>query len=45
MLLQGGCPVHASVTKADMIAAKTAHPDALVLCHPECIPAVSEMAD
>ena len=44
-LLQGGCPVHASVTKADMIAAKTAHPDALVLCHPECIPAVSEMAD
>ena len=44
-LLQGGCPVHASVTKADLEAAKAAHPNALVLCHPECIPAVSEQAD
>jgi quinolinate synthase len=44
-LLQGGCPVHASVTKADLAAAKKAHPNALVLVHPECIPAVTEQAD
>lgn len=45
MLLQGGCPVHSSVTKADLEAAKKAHPNALVLCHPECVPAVTAMAD
>ena len=44
-LLQGGCPVHASVSKKDMEKAKAEHPNALVLCHPECIPAVTEMAD
>lgn len=44
-LLQGGCPVHASVTKADLEAAKAAHPNAKVLVHPECIPAVTKQAD
>ncbi len=44
-LLQGGCPVHASVTKADLEAAKEAHPNAKVLVHPECIPAVTKLAD
>ena len=44
-LLQGGCPVHSSVTKADLEQAKTKHPDALVLVHPECVPAVTEKAD
>ena len=44
-LLQGGCPVHSAVTVDDFNAAKSAHPDALVLCHPECIPAVTEQAD
>jgi len=44
-LLQGGCPVHACVTKADVLAAKALHPDALLLVHPECIPQVVEMAD
>ncbi len=44
-LLQGGCPVHASVTKADLDAAKAAHPNALVLVHPECVPAVTKQAD
>lgn len=44
-LLQGGCPVHASVTVNDVIKAKEAHPDALVLVHPECVPAVVERAD
>lgn len=45
MLLQGGCPVHASVTVADVIAAKAEHPNALLLVHPECIPQVVEKAD
>lgn len=44
-LLQGGCPVHASVTPQDLEEAKKKHPEALVLVHPECIPAVSEKAD
>lgn len=44
-LLQGGCPVHASVTAAEMRKAKEMYPDALLLVHPECIPAVVEQAD
>lgn len=44
-LLQGGCPVHASVTAKDLEKAKSEHPDALVLVHPECVPAVVERAD
>ncbi len=44
-LLQGGCPVHASVTAAEVRKAKELHPNALVLVHPECKPAVTELAD
>lgn len=44
-LLQGGCPVHASVTENDVAKAKEAHPDALLLVHPECVPAVVAQAD
>ncbi len=44
-LLQGGCPVHSSVTLKDLEEAKALHPNALVLVHPECIPAVVERAD
>ncbi len=44
-LLQGGCPVHASVTLEDLEEAKALHPNALVLVHPECIPSVAERAD
>ncbi len=44
-LMQGGCPVHAQVTVDEVTAAKAAHPDALLLVHPECIPAVSGQAD
>ena len=45
MLLDGGCPVHASVTKEEVMAAKAAHPNALLLVHPECKKEVSNMAD
>lgn len=45
MLLQGGCPVHASVTLSDFENAKKLHPDALVLVHPECRPEIADRAD
>lgn len=45
MLLQGGCPVHASVTVSDLNNAKKLHPNALVLVHPECRPEIVEKAD
>ena len=44
-LLKGGCPVHTAVTPEEADAAKKAHPDALLLCHPECLPSVSAKAD
>lgn len=44
-LLQGGCPIHARITPAEAKAAKEAHTDALLLVHPECVPAISKMAD
>ena len=44
-LLQGGCPIHAAVTKKDAEKARAMYPNAELLVHPECIPAVAEMAD
>lgn len=44
-LVQGGCPIHASVTAEEARAAKEKHPEALLIVHPECIPAVVEQAD
>jgi quinolinate synthase len=44
-LLSGGCPTHAKMEKADVLAAKKAHPDALFLVHPECRPEVVKYAD
>lgn len=44
-LLQGGCPVHAAITKTELEAAKKARPNALVLVHPECRPEVTDIAD
>ncbi len=41
----GGCPTHAKMTKRDVEAARAMHPDALLLVHPECTPAVTEGAD
>ncbi len=45
VLLKGGCPIHAAITVDEVKEAKAAHPDALLLVHPECIPAISAMAD
>lgn len=44
-LLQGGCPTHVRMSKQDVEKARKAHPDALLLVHPECLPEVSELAD
>lgn len=44
-LLDGGCPIHASVTKEEAMNTKNAHPDALLLVHPECRKEVTALAD
>jgi quinolinate synthase len=44
-LLEGGCPVHAAVNAEDVRTAKAAHPGALLLVHPECVPEVVSLAD
>ncbi len=44
-LLNGGCPTHARIEPEDVLKAKEDHPDALFLVHPECKPAVVELAD
>lgn len=43
--VNGCCPVHAAITAADVEGAKKAHPNALLLVHPECSKAVVERAD
>ena len=44
-LVKGGCPTHARMTVKDVEAAKKLHPDALFLVHPECVSAVTKLAD
>ena len=44
-LLQGGCPTHVWMSVKDVEEAKKAHPDALLLVHPECLPKVTALAD
>lgn len=44
-LLRGGCPTHARVSLTDVERAKGAHPNALLLVHPECKPEVVNEAD
>ena len=44
-LLNGGCPTHAKISADSVHKAKAAHPNALVLVHPECKPEVTELAD
>ena len=44
-LWQGYCITHHRVLKGDVEKARTLHPDALLLAHPECRPEVVELAD
>lgn len=43
--LKGGCPRHAMVTARDVEKVRKAHPEALLLVHPECRPEVAQAAD
>ncbi len=41
----GYCPIHAAITKNQLLTLKEKHPDALILIHPECEPELLAMAD
>ena len=43
--VHGGCPTHLRMSTMDVMKAKMAHPNALLLVHPECLPEVSAQAD
>lgn len=45
VLYNGCCPYHAAVTVEDVKKAREAHPEALLLVHPECPKEVSALAD
>jgi quinolinate synthase len=45
ILWPGYCPTHNSVTPAQVLREKGAHPEAKVLAHPECRPEVLDTAD
>ena len=44
-LWQGCCPIHAKLTASDIAAARAAHPEAVVMVHPECSEEVRNAAD
>jgi len=41
----GYCPIHASITKEQLLEQKRHHPSAPILIHPECEPELLEIAD
>lgn len=41
----GYCPTHERMTVEAVLQKKAEHPDALFICHPECAPGVSALAD
>ncbi len=41
----GYCPTHVRILPEDILRQKKAHPEALVLVHPECTPPVIQLAD
>ena len=45
ILWEGNCVVHHRVTLEDITAARKAHPDAVLIVHPECRPEVVKAAD
>lgn len=45
ILWPGYCPTHVWIEPEALEAVKAEHPDAVVLAHPECTPAVRAMAD
>jgi len=45
ILWEGYCPTHDRLTAGEVLAAKRAHPGAVVMVHPECRPEVIDLAD
>lgn len=45
ILHSGFCPTHHQISPEDVLSARAAHPNALVLVHPECPPEVVSQAD
>lgn len=45
IMYPGFCPTHLQIRPKDIEEARKAHPNALVLAHPECHMSVSDMAD
>lgn len=43
--IKGGCPVHMQITPQDVAVAKSKHPGALLLVHPECKKEVTDLSD
>lgn len=43
--IKGGCPIHTRIKEEDVLKAKKAHPQALLLVHPECLKEVTDKAD
>lgn len=44
-LWEGFCPTHERLRREEVLKLKEEHPDALFVCHPECNPQVSALAD
>lgn len=42
---EGYCPIHTDILPEHVTQAKTLHPEAIVIVHPECKPIVTNMAD
>lgn len=45
ILNDGCCPIHAALTKKEVLEAKEKHPEAQFLVHPECVEELLEVAD
>ncbi|MFA5097692.1 MAG: quinolinate synthase NadA [Candidatus Margulisiibacteriota bacterium] len=45
VLWPGFCNIHVKILPEHINEAKRSHPEALVMCHPECTPAVRALAD
>jgi quinolinate synthase len=44
-LWDGACPIHDAIRATDIIKSRNAHPEALLMVHPECRPEVTKLAD
>ncbi|MFN5540417.1 MAG: quinolinate synthase NadA [Candidatus Melainabacteria bacterium] len=45
IIYDGFCPTHYQITTAEVERLRKAHPEAIIIAHPECDPSVWEMAD